>query len=286
MLHSLIGVDHTLVGVADLEAAREQYRRLGFTLTPRGSHVGWGTANYCIMFDQDYVELLGIIDPDIENNGLDALLEERGEGLLGLALASKDAEATFQSLQQAGLAPTSLQDLSRRLELPEGTVMPEFKLVRLPTEGVSERSLFICQHLTPQLVRADDAWLNHENGATGLNSMAVLVEDPAGLAEFYRRLVGSINVTMTDDTLTVRAGGVSLIFVKDEDLDLLYPGLTTGGDYPELPYIAAMSVSVGNIGDTKALLSGNNVPHQEISGGVIRVNPEHTCGYILEFVGR
>lgn len=286
MLHHLIGVDHSLVGVKDLEAAAEGYRRLGFTLTPRGRHIGWGTANYCIMFEQNYIELLGIVDPDIENNGLDALLEARGEGLLGLALASKDADATYQSLQDGGLAPTALQDLSRRLELPEGEVLPRFKLVRLPTEGVSERSLFICEHLTPELVRKEDAWLRHENGATGLNSMVVLVENPAALAEFYSRLIGSINVTMTDDTLTVRVGDVSLIFVKDADLDLLFPGLTTGGDYPELPYITAMTVSVGDIGHTQELLNGNGIPYQEISGGIVRVGPEHTCGYILEFVSR
>lgn len=285
MLHHLIGLDHTLVGVKDLEAAAAQYRRLGFTLTPRGSHIGWGTANYCIMFDHDYVELLGIVDPALENNGLDVLLDQRGEGLLGLALASSDAAATFESLQQAGLGPTALQDLSRRLELAEGEVLPKFKLVRLPTEGVSERSLFICQHLTPELIR-QDVWLQHDNGATGINSLVVVADDPAGLADYYRQLVGSINVTMTDDTLSVSLGTVSLIFVNDMDLDLLFPGLTGGADYPELPYIAAMTFRVDDPAKTKALLVNNAIAYQEISGGVIRVNPENTCGYILEFIAR
>ncbi len=285
MLHHLIGADHTLIGVNDLEAARAQYERLGFTLTPRGSHIGWGTANYCIMFKDDYVELLGIVDPDTECNGLDVLLAERGEGLLGIALASEDAAATYQSLEDGGLAPTALQDLSRRLELPEGTVLPEFKVIRLPTEGLSERSLFICQHLTPELVRRDE-WLRHDNGATGLKSMVVLVEDPGKLADYYRKLVGSINVTMTDDTLSVRLGSASLIFINDQDFDLLCPGLTTSAEYPELPYIAMMTISVQNIKDTRDVLKANAIPHREIIGGVIRVNPEHTCGYILEFIGK
>ncbi len=81
------GIDHAILGVRDLEAASAQWRRLGFTLTPRGRHVGWGTANYCVMFKSDYLELLGIVDPAKFTNDLDKFLAER-EGLLGLAFAT------------------------------------------------------------------------------------------------------------------------------------------------------------------------------------------------------
>ena len=84
MSAAITGVDHVLVGVRDLELARETYTRLGFTCTPRGSHIGWGTANYCIMFADDYVELLGVVDPTKFTNRLDEFLDRR-EGLMGLA---------------------------------------------------------------------------------------------------------------------------------------------------------------------------------------------------------
>ena len=45
----ITGIDHTLVGVRDLEAARATWTRLGFSVTPRGRHIGWGTGNYCVM---------------------------------------------------------------------------------------------------------------------------------------------------------------------------------------------------------------------------------------------
>src|SRR3546814_8233762 len=64
------GIDHVLVGVRDLEAARETYARLGLTVSPRGRHIGWGTANYCIMFPGDYIELLGIVDATQFTNNL------------------------------------------------------------------------------------------------------------------------------------------------------------------------------------------------------------------------
>ena len=77
----VLGIDHVLAGVADLEAARAAWRRLGFTVTPRGRHIGWGTGNYCIMFPDDYVELLGIVDPagDLHHRDHGPLLAEQIE---------------------------------------------------------------------------------------------------------------------------------------------------------------------------------------------------------------
>ena len=113
------GIDHVLVGVRDLEAARSSYTRLGFTVSPRGRHIGWGTANYCIMFPDDYIELLGIVDPTQFTNNLNRFLESR-EGLLGLAFASDDVSLAARALNRAGIAPGEMRDLKRILEHPEG----------------------------------------------------------------------------------------------------------------------------------------------------------------------
>src|SRR3546814_4839315 len=98
----LRGVDHVLVGVRNLEAARDTYRLLGFTVSPRGRHIGWGTANYCIMFPGDYIELLGIVDATQFTNNLNRFLESR-EGLLGIAFASDDVALAGRALRQAGM---------------------------------------------------------------------------------------------------------------------------------------------------------------------------------------
>ena len=65
-LHRL---DHIVIAVKNLDAAVATYRKLGFTLTPRGLHEGKGTGNHCIMFPNTYVELLGIVDETEEFNG-------------------------------------------------------------------------------------------------------------------------------------------------------------------------------------------------------------------------
>ena len=128
------GIDHVLVGVRDLEAAREIYARLGFTISPRGRHIGWGTANYCIMFPKDYIELLGIVDPAQFTHNLDRFLETR-EGLLGLAFASDDVALAERALQRAGITPGETRDLKRILEDPAGEVWPRFKLLHMPPEA-------------------------------------------------------------------------------------------------------------------------------------------------------
>jgi len=283
MPHNIIGIDHSLIGVNDLEDARLRFQSLGFTVTPRGAHIGWGTANYCIMFDKDYIELLGIINPEIETNGLDTALAERGEGLLGLALASDNPEQTHASLVSANLGPSDLLQLKRKLELPDGDVVPEFKLIRLHSAGLSEKQLFICHHLTPHLIR-NDQWVLHANGATGIASMVIVVDDPATLASYCRNLCGYINVTMTDDTLNVRVGDGALIFVNDKDLDMLFPGLYLPADFPTLPYMIAMSIAVKDLAATKSYLDTQRITYQVIANGALRIDPADATGVLLEFV--
>jgi catechol 2,3-dioxygenase-like lactoylglutathione lyase family enzyme len=283
MLHNLMGIDHVLIGVEELEDARSVYEKLGFTTTPRGSHIGWGTANYCIMFEEDYIELLGIVDSTLETNGLDTALAERGEGLLGVALASDDPETTHQSLVEDGLEPSELLTLKRKLELPDGDVLPEFKLIRLTSSaGLTAKNLFICHHLTPELVRQPD-WVKHLNGAKYINSVVVVVDNPGELTSYYQRLCGSINVTLTDNTLTVRFGRGSLIFVNDRDIDLLFPGLTISDEMPPLPHLIAMTIAVESIDQTAKLLTQNEVTSQKIANGTLRVDPADACGLLLEF---
>jgi hypothetical protein len=115
---AITGVDHSIVGVVDLEAARAAYQALGFTITPRGRHIGWSTANYCIMFERDYVELLGIIEPGDDNAGLDDTLAEQGEGLLKLALRSKDAARTYEFFENQSLITEPVKKLASRNRRP------------------------------------------------------------------------------------------------------------------------------------------------------------------------
>ncbi|MFQ5958937.1 MAG: VOC family protein [Alphaproteobacteria bacterium] len=280
MSEGITGVDHVLVGVRDLEGARETYTRLGFTPTPRGSHIGWGTANYCIMFADDYVELLGIVDPAKFTNRLDEFLERR-EGLMGLAFATRDAEAAYAELEAAGVAPEPPKDLARNLELPERTVQPRFKLVHLPAAATPAVPAFLCQHLSPEIVRRPE-WLAHANGAQAITAVTVIVDAPQTLGAAYARLLGAGPVTPTDDMLTVRAGRTALVFVTPAGFDDLYPEVDLDAGARQ-PLIAGMTLAVASVDATAKALDAGGVIYAREAQGALVVGPADACGVVLEF---
>ena len=55
------GVDHIVLAVQDLDAARDFYSSLGFTLTPTAYHP-FGTKNALIQLDDCFLELLAVDD--------------------------------------------------------------------------------------------------------------------------------------------------------------------------------------------------------------------------------
>src|SRR5687768_16816270 len=116
---AITGIDHTLVGVRDLEATRGTWSTLVFTLTPRGRHIGWGIGKYCVMLESRYVELLGIVDPGQFLNNLDGFLEKR-EGLMGLAFGTDNSAACAEALKSSDVVFEGPKGLKRKLELPEG----------------------------------------------------------------------------------------------------------------------------------------------------------------------
>ncbi len=281
MNHQLIGIDHVIVGVGDLEAARAQYARLGFNSTPRGRHVGWGTANYCIMFEQDYVELLGIVDATQFSNGLDRFLE-RGEGLLGVVLGSRDAAATHAAWQAAGLAAEPPRALGRLLEAEGAPVELQFRNVLLPRADTAGIALFACQHLTPGPMRRP-AWLVHPNGARAIRSCTVAVSDIAPVSAALRRLFGSAALTETDNVVAAHTGHGVLLAAPPEDAMLIHPLLDLPERMPD-PSLVALTLEVADPERTAAFLRLQAVPFSRSPAGDVLVPPGAAHGVALEFV--
>jgi hypothetical protein len=283
MAHGIFGIDHTLIGVRDLEAAAKAWTRLGFTLSPRGRHIGWGTGNYCVMFPDDYIELLGIVDPSQFLNKLDVFLESR-EGGLGLAWASRDRDATLASLKASGIAVGDSRDLARDLETPEGTVQPRFKLLHPPADVTPGLASFICQHETPVLLRRP-AWLMHANAAIALKGVTILHPDPASLIEAYEALFGLAAVTTTDAVMTLHVGRHRLVFADADNIEVLHPEL----DFESLgegPAIALMTLVSGDLDTTAEHMAATDVEHEGERAGSIIVPAGEATGVALEFVRR
>lgn len=276
---AIAGLDHVLVGVRDLDAARTAWQKFGLKVTPRGRHIGWGTANYCIMFERGYVELLGIVDPSQFTNNLDRFLGER-EGLLGVAFRSTDNGRTAGWLRAAGFAPDGPKDLKRTIELAGGDVTPAFRLLFLPPEDTPGLRSFFCQHLTPDLVW-QPGWSTHAIRAVSLKSVVTVVERPGDLAAAYARLFGSAAVEVSADRLLVDAGEGDLLFVTDAELRRLYPALDVPAHRP--PWTAALRIGVLILADAADYLDARGVRIVNTGRGVA-VPPDLATGVILELV--
>ena len=277
---AIAGVDHCIIGVDDLEAARTAYEALGFTMTPRGRHIGWSTANYCIMFARDYIELLGIVEPDGYNAGLDTILAEQGEGLLKLALRSDDAARTHGFFDGLGLVAEPVKELARELEAPEGTVLPEFRLTHPKPAATPGLASFVCQHLTPQMVWRPQ-WCEHRNTATGVRSYAILADDPAVLAEGWVRIFGAGAVSRAGAWLSVETGTARLDFLPWDELPTVFSGVEFAR--PQSGQILGMTINVTDLVETAVCLAEAGAACMRTDEGMT-VLPESACGLAISFI--
>jgi hypothetical protein len=281
MDNGIAGIDHVIVGVRDLELARLGWSRLGFTLSPRGRHIGQGTANYCIMFPLDYVEILGIVDPNDFVQRLDTFLAQR-EGLMAAAFApAAPLEELRAALLSRQLHPSEPRPLGRQLELSEGTVVPRFSLMSLPADETPGLDSFICAHLTPELMRRPE-WLQHPNGVLGLRGIHVLVENTAALLEPYDRLFGIQQVTTTDAVACVQVGRHRILFSTPDDFSTMYPKLGIGADFA-LPGIMSAEFETGSREVTANYLTRQQIPFEEMPEGSLVVQAPEANGAMLFF---
>ena len=278
----IAGIDHALVGVSDLDAARESYARLGFTVTPRGRHIGWGTGNHTVMFENDYVELMGIVDPTQYIHNLDEFLKN-GDGLLNVVLATEDADATSRWLREHSPHAEDAQSLQRLLELDDGEELLHFRYVFIPSELTPGLQTFASQHLTPDKVRRP-AWLSHPNGARSISEVTVVMESIAGVGEAYAQLFGADAVSGDErkGSITVDTGNDELWFVTPKAFPERHYDKTFDESLP-LPRPAALTLSVADPRVTALYLSGQQVAFERDSSEAVIVSSEEACGVFLVF---
>jgi catechol 2,3-dioxygenase-like lactoylglutathione lyase family enzyme len=276
------GLDHLLIVAHDLEAARRTYERLGFRAAPRGRHIGWGTANYCLMLERDYLELLGIVDDSQFLNGLDETLATRGEGLSAAAFAADDLDRSAQLLRACDLDVGAPQDLQRTIEADGGDLLPRFQLLHLPREATPGLPAFICKHLSPELVW-QRGWSDQPNGARRIAGLTVVVEDPGAVAVPYADIFGFRSVTNTDNLVSVDCGGRRLRFTDADGLLALHPQARAFTSPPaEGP--VAVEVEVADKAATAGVLQANGVAFERDRDGPLHVPAREAGGVMLDFV--
>jgi len=274
MSGALIGIDHAAVVVKNLDAAAGIWRRLGFTLAPKGVHSDFmGTANHCIMLGDDYVELIGVLKSTPANAHWRKLLQSH-EGPAALAFATVDADLARGELTGRGFEPAEPIEFSRPVDLPEGRRDAAFRVVRTPLDTVPGMSVFVCHHQTRDVVWRPE-WQRHANGARGLHCVIVAADEPAAQAERLARFVGS-EALRAGAGYRVDTGRQPILVLAPKDL----PGPAVEA---RPPYLAGFAFWTGDVGAVVALLKREGIPHLT-NGKTVVVPPAAATGALLEFV--
>jgi catechol 2,3-dioxygenase-like lactoylglutathione lyase family enzyme len=251
-LKNVIGIDHAVVMVKDLDKAAENYRRLGFTVSPRGTHSAhMGSGNYTIMFDPDYMELLGVLTPTEHNAPARANLEKNGEGIERIAFTAVDSA--------------------------EGA---EFRTFQWPTtEAPGGVRIFACQHKTRETVWIPEL-MKHANGAKRLKQVLMVAPEPAKEAAQLSRMIDRETRNEADGGVAVPSGGdrADFVFLTKDQLGKRYPGVSLAG-LPERG--GAGLVIVADVAAAEKALGAVGVKSAD---GVV-VPPASGNGTMLAFVG-
>jgi hypothetical protein len=257
MLEQVIGLDHVVVAVRDLDAAARGWQALGFTLSPRGTHSAHlGTGNHTIMFEDDYLELLGVLAETAHNAPTRAFLAAR-EGVERAAFTARDAAAGVDELRRRGIAATGPTRFGRPVDLPGGgQAEARFATFNWPLdERPGGMRLFACQHDTREAV-----WIaelqRHPNTARGIVRLEMLAADPAAAARQLGRLVDREPERLADGAWRVPSGAGRADFelLDRAILAARHPGVAAGG----LPDdgVAALVLRVGSLAAAREALAG------------------------------
>jgi hypothetical protein len=280
-LKNVIGIDHAVVMVKDLDKAADNYKRLGFTVSPRGTHSAhMGSGNYTIMFGPDYMELLGVLTPTEHNAPARAFLEKTGEGIERIAFTAVDSADGAEEIRARGYTPVGPTDFERPVTMPNGTISAaKFRTFQWPTaEAPGGVRIFACQHKTRETVWIPEL-MTHANGALWLNQVLIVSPEPAAEAAHLSKMIDMAVSKNADGAVAVPSGSsrADFVFMTKDQLGKRYPGVSLAG-LPDRG--GAGLVIAANLAETEKALGATGVR----SGGGICVPPAAANGTLLAFV--
>jgi hypothetical protein len=232
-LKNVIGIDHAVVVVRDLDKAAENWKRLGFTVSPRGTHSPkMGSGNYTIMLDPDYVELLGVLVETEHNAPSRASLAQRGEGIERVAFTAVDSAAGAEEIRARGYEPLGPTDFERPVTMPDGGLSAaKFRTFQWPiAEAPGGLRIFACQHKTRETVWIPEL-MKHANGAKRLRQAFVVSPEPAKEAAHLARMIDRDVKTEPDGAVAVPSGSdrADFVFLTKDQLGRRYPEVSLAG---------------------------------------------------------
>ena len=177
-------VDHIAIVVEDLDSAENNYKKI-FGIEPvwRGKHTDLGTSNVLFNFENTYLELLAANGAGIGADFVNNTISEKGEGLLGLVLGTKDIASFRDNIFKSGFL---LSDISNGHGINEQNEKREWLYQFLPNELTRGIFSFVIQHKSVDL-----PFLNGDKSTVKkLEQVVINTNDVDGFINIYRDIYG------------------------------------------------------------------------------------------------
>lgn len=145
----ILGIDHILIAVNNLDQAVATYQRLGFQVARGGDHPKTGTSNALVAFaDGTYLELIAVRDHALVQQAWPKILETLGRSnhLVNFAIDADNLAAEVTAIRGRGL---SIGDPA-----PGERVRPDGQRVAWLKADPTDKNLpFLLQDVTPRTLR-------------------------------------------------------------------------------------------------------------------------------------
>jgi catechol 2,3-dioxygenase-like lactoylglutathione lyase family enzyme len=214
----LLGIDHLVIAVKNLEQASKDYADLGFTVVPGGRHTGIGTYNSLVAFqDGSYLELIGFYEPRDDHRWFAPL--QKGGGLVDFCLQTDDLAGDTAALRRAGIDIGDPEKRDRKR--PDGKeIRWMFSLARAAHRGVAP---FIIADETGRDERIPGQ-RTHANGVTGIDTVTVAVDDVARVRGWYSQVLRQPGAAVKRDDV----GGAGVRFaIRHHTFDFVAPSASS-----------------------------------------------------------
>ena len=198
-------IDHILIAVKDLENSIQEFTTVfGFEPAWRSSHPSLGTENALFLLENTYLELISIKEEGSFSEIISQHLEDKGEGIFGIALGVKDIEMIKEKLSKK---------IGEDLEILTGKGINNitqderhWKNIFIPrniTRGVFTLLIEHTKGSLPEYKEQENSLINR------LDHIVINSNDPDGLIDLYR---DKYEIRLALDQFIEQWGGRMLFF--------------------------------------------------------------------------
>ena len=192
----MLPLDHVGIIVPSLRQAASLFEQLGFTLTRRAEHnrtnaagivESAGSAQQSIMFEQGYIELQEITDP--QNRHILSAAAAKHFGLHIVAFGIDDAQAAYETLRSR-MSVTAPMHWARAIAEPDLHGDAQFDFFVQPYDTGDESYFCWVVQVTPQLMRSPRL-VSHANSVVRLDGIWIAARDAADRARIEHRYLNA-----------------------------------------------------------------------------------------------